>query len=758
MDAVIADGEFDLIHSAQPGVALIEQGAFKRDDGLWCYRRIRARELWDDIMRSTYDHAEPGILFLDRINADNNLKYCETIAACNPCGEQMLPPYGCCCLGSINLTKYISKPFTDESSFDYDAFERDVAVSVRILDNVLDMTLWPLAEQQAEAAAKRRVGLGFLGLGDATVMLGLPYNTEAARAFATKVSMTMRDASYNASIDLSIERGAFPLFNVDEYLSNGTFASRLPETLKARIRKYGMRNSHLLSIAPTGTISLAFADNASNGIEPPFSWTYDRKKRVGDGHVMYQVQDHAWRLYKAMFGADAPLTPAFVTALEMSAQAHCQMVEAVAPYIDSAISKTINVPADYSYESFQDIYIQAWRAGLKGISTYRPNSILGSVLSVTPTETAPATAAEQDANDPDRRMTLKSLPQPALGSLRWPSRPTQSNGHPAWTFMVDVQGAKFAVVVSHTENGRPHPFEVWTVGGEQQRGLGAVAKTLSADMRADDLSWLAVKLEALRGVDDGHRTALRLGERDVVASSASSALAMIVEHRVNQLGLGERLKSGEASALRDALMSPKEPLVGVEGTLSWTVDVVNPGTGEEFTVFLKEAVVDGAHRPYALRLAGNYPRDLDGLCRLLSIDMRIIDPAWIGMKLRKLLSYGEPMGDLFARVPGSNRQQSFPSSIAYVAALVIHRYAQLGILDNFGFPIVQMGVLVRDGTPVASTASNDGAEGQAKASPMPAAAVMPGKQCPSCGSFTLVRRDGCESCTATACTYIGSCG
>jgi ribonucleoside-diphosphate reductase alpha chain len=419
MQALDANQTWDLLHRAKPGASLIAQGAHQRPDGLWAYKTLQARELWDAVMQSTYDFAEPGILFLDHMNQDNNLRYCETIEATNPCGEQPLPSYGCCDLGPIILPRFVRHPFGFRGTpeFDFDAFEKSVALQVRALDNVLDMTFWPLKQQREESSAKRRIGVGFTGMGNALAMLRLRYNRVEGREMAARIAQRMRDTAYSASVALAKEKGAFPMLEVDHYLAEGTFASRLPLAIQQDIRAHGIRNSHLLSIAPTGTVSLAFADNASNGIEPPFSWTYQRKKREADGSsTQYAVEDHAWRVYRELGGDVNQLPNYFVSALQMSASDHIAMMQAVQPFIDTAISKTVNVPADYPYDDFKGLYQQAWRARLKGLATYRPNATLGAVLQV---EAANDTAAAaQSASDIDpMRTVIERRPKGALSAV-----------------------------------------------------------------------------------------------------------------------------------------------------------------------------------------------------------------------------------------------------------------------------------------------------------------------------------------------------
>ncbi|MBN9430540.1 MAG: adenosylcobalamin-dependent ribonucleoside-diphosphate reductase [Burkholderiales bacterium] len=751
MQAVESDAMFELVHAARP----FEDGdGERRADGRWVYRRIRARELWDRIMRSTYDHAEPGVIFIDRVNRDNNLAYCETINASNPCGEQFLPAYGCCDLGSLNLARFVVDPFGTAPAFDFERFRRVVPIAVRALDNVLDLTMWPLAEQRDEAMAKRRIGLGFTGLGNALTMLKLRYDSAAGRAMAAEIARTMRDCAYEASVELAIERGAFPLFDAASYLAEPHAAARLPQPLQARIAEHGIRNSHLLSIAPTGTISIAFAGNASGGIEPAFSWTYTRRKRMPDGSRQeYEVEDFAHRLWRHLGGDTANLPEFFVSAMQINALDHMKMSAAVQPYIDSAISKTVNVAEDYPYEDFSTLYLEAWRAGLKGITTYRPNAVIGSVLSVTP---PPDAQQPQDLrDDPDRRVRLEQVPQPALSSLRWPGRPKMPAGNMAYAYMVESTDKRnsFCIFIGQTETagtaaddasqGRAVPFETWVNGNEQPRGIGAIAKTLSMDMRSNDRGWLKLKLDALARTRDEQPIQLPLPPHGELRwlPGVVAAFAAIVRLRCDELGVFDEA-AGAPTPMLDAMMFRKEPKSGPLGTMSWTTDIANPATGDDFVIGLKELQLpDGTRRPYSIWLAGDYPRVLDGLCKLLSLDMQVIDVNWIGMKLVKLLSFGEPNGSFWAQVPGETRQQMWPSTVAYMAALILHRFKVLGLLDDEGRAIGGAGALALPAAP--SAAQTHGAP-------------IAGRPCPACGAHAYIRRDGCLFCTA--CGHQGECG
>ena len=753
MAAVEADGEFELVHEAPPYDI---DAARKRDDGRWVYRSIRARELWDQIMRSTYNHAEPGVIFIDKVNRDNNLAYCETIHASNPCGEQYLPPYGCCDLGSLNLTRLVNDPFGDSPSFDFERMRRVTAIAIRALDNVLDLTMWPLPAQDREAKDKRRVGLGFTGLGNALTMMKLRYDSDAARTVAENIAREMRDCAYETSVALAMEKGAFKLFDADKYLAEPHAASRLPDTLKAQIRTFGIRNSHLMSIAPTGTISIAFAGNASGGIEPAFSWTYTRKKRMPDGSKReYEVEDFAYRLYRHLGGNPQALPDYFVSAMQIDALDHMRMSAAVQPYIDSAISKTVNVAEDYPYDEFKALYLEAWRAGLKGITTYRPNSVIGSVLSA-PTVTTPALPQDLK-DDPNRRLRLEKVPQPALASLRWPGRPQLPAGNLAWSFMVEpLDGrASFAIFIGQTDEAFQRrdgtlgilsvPFETWVNGNEQPRGMGAIAKALSMDMRSNDRAWLKLKLDALAKAKDEQplQMACPPGGELQWKPGIVAAFADIVRYRCEELGVFDAI-DGQATPMIDAMIFAAEPKSGPLGTLSWTADILNPATGDDFVLGVKELQLpDGTRRPYSIWLAGDYPRVLDGLCKILSLDMRVVDVNWVGLKLRKLLSFGELNGSFWAQVPGEVRQQVWPSTVAYLAALILNRYKVLGLMDAEGRAIGGAGALA---IPEANVAP---AQPQQQA-------LIAGQACPSCGAHAYIKRDGCMFCTA--CGHQGECG
>ncbi|MFA7474301.1 MAG: adenosylcobalamin-dependent ribonucleoside-diphosphate reductase [Castellaniella sp.] len=751
MRAVEHDAPFPLTHAAEPSDDLKAAGAYRREDGLWVYREIRARDLWDRIMRSTYDYAEPGVLFHDRINGENNLHYLETLDATNPCGEQPLPGYGCCCLGSIDLTRFVRDPFglQGDPSVDWDGLAEVVGVAVRMLDNVLDATVWPLPEQAAEAARKRRVGLGVTGLGDALIMLKLAYDSEPARAMAARFAREVAHAAYRASVDLARERGPFPGFQAGPYLDSG-FARRLPEDIRAAIAEHGIRNSHLTSIAPTGTISLAFADNASNGIEPPFSWTYTRTKRMADGGRQdYVVEDHAYRLYRLMGGdVSGALPPYFRTALEISARDHALMVAAVKDHVDAAISKTVNVAADYPYEDFKDLYMQAWKLGLKGITTYRPSGKRGAVLSVSPAAEAPAQPEAISLSEADRRLVLKRVIEPVLNSLRWPNRPRLPRGASCWASdAIESPEGSFVVFVSDLQK---RPFEVWVNGARPPRGLGSVSKMLSLDMYTDDFPWLNRKLEVLAATNGGSAFQIldpEAGEPIWVPSTVA-ALARLVAFRHRSLGIDIDAAAAPKSAMIEALIAPREPKTGPDGTMGWICDVLNPVTGDDFVLMVKELrMPDGSTRPYSVWGAGKFPRAFEGLFKLLSLDMRIVDPAWIAMKLRKLMNYAEPQGDFLARVPGAEKSSSFPSTEAYIARLLIHRYAMLGILDEQGEPVEQMGVV---------QAESEATEAMAAAHPARQAPPVHGTECPECHLHSVIKKDGCQFCTH--CGYTGACG
>ncbi|MEO0751957.1 MAG: adenosylcobalamin-dependent ribonucleoside-diphosphate reductase [Pseudomonadota bacterium] len=518
MDAVKADGSWDLTF------------------GGTVYHTIQARDLWNKIMQATYDYAEPGVIFIDRINDANNLAYAETIAATNPCGEQPLPPYGACLLGSINMARLVRDPF--EAGADIDPAEIDdlVATAVRMMDNVVDASRFPLDAQAQEAQAKRRIGLGVTGLADALLMMGLRYGSEEAAAQTDRWLRQIARASYLASTRLAAEKGAFPLFESDAFLASGTMEG-MDDDVRAQIAQHGIRNALLTSIAPTGTISL-YAGNVSSGIEPVFAYSYTRKVLQKDGsRTEEEVVDYAVALWREKFG-DIDLPDYFVNAQTLAPEDHVRMQAAAQRWIDSSISKTINVPEDISFEAFQEVYMQAWDQGCKGCTTYRPNDVTGSVLTVS--ETTDAAPGESPAD----AQAIPSMGGEVVYMSEPLDRPNELEGATYKLKWPDSNHAIYVTVNDIVLNGHRRPFEVFINSKNMEHYAWTLALTrmISAVFRrGGDVSFV---VEELKAVFDPRGGAWMNGK---YIPSTIAAIGGVLEQHMIQIGF----LAGEGLGLKE---------------------------------------------------------------------------------------------------------------------------------------------------------------------------------------------------------------